>query len=196
VVTPVVDFALTLRGVDPDRIALLGMSMGGYLAPRAAAFEPRIAACIAFDGVFNLAAALAASMQGAIPGLAHDPAQSVVAVDHLIAHRTELPTGQRWLISNALWAFGVDTAQELLGEIVKYDLSQIAKRIACPTLVCDAENDQFLAGQPVVLYEALTCPKTFLAFTAAEGAGEHCQEGALTLFHQRMFDWLDDTLRG
>ncbi|MBV8294459.1 MAG: alpha/beta fold hydrolase, partial [Mycobacterium sp.] len=42
VVTPVVDFATNLRGVDPDRIALLGMSMGGYLAPRAAAFEHRI----------------------------------------------------------------------------------------------------------------------------------------------------------
>lgn len=37
VVTPVVDVALTLPGVDPERIALLGMSMGGYLAPRAAA---------------------------------------------------------------------------------------------------------------------------------------------------------------
>ena len=46
-----------------------------------------------------------------------------------------------------------------------------------------------------MLYEALHCPKTFAAFTAAEGAGEHCSEGALTLFHQRMFDWLDDTLR-
>jgi hypothetical protein len=45
-----------------------------------------------------------------------------------------------------------------------------------------------------MLYEALHCPKTLLTFTAAEGAGEHCHVGALTLFHQRMFDWLDDTL--
>ena len=43
-------------------------------------------------------------------------------------------------------------------------------------------------------YDALHCPKTLLAFTAAEGAEEHCHVGALTLFHQRMFDWLDDTL--
>jgi hypothetical protein len=45
-----------------------------------------------------------------------------------------------------------------------------------------------------MLYEALDCPKTFVTFTAAEGAEEHCHVGALTLFHQRMFDWLDDTL--
>ncbi len=50
VVTPVVDFAVGLKEVDPGRIALFGMSMGGYLAPRAAAYEPRIRACIAAAG--------------------------------------------------------------------------------------------------------------------------------------------------
>ena len=90
---------------------------------------------------------------------------------------------------------GISTAHELLDEAAKYDLTHVADQITCPTLVCDAENDQFLQGQPSLLYDALHCPKTFTAFTAAEGAGEHCQEGALTLFHQRLFDWLDDTLR-
>ena len=90
---------------------------------------------------------------------------------------------------------GVATGQEFIDEFSKYDLTHVADQITCPTLVCDAENDQFFKGQPRMLYEALHCPKTFAAFTAAEGAREHCHEGALTLFHQRMFDWLDDTLR-
>ncbi|MET0453803.1 MAG: alpha/beta fold hydrolase [Mycobacterium sp.] len=177
VVTPVVDVAVDLPGVDPERIALLGMSMGGYLAPRAAAFEHRIAACIAYDGVFTMADALP------------DPLD-----DELIARRAEASTSLRWVLSNALWTLGVTTAQQLIDEFRKYDLTAVVDRIACPTLVCEAENDQFFQGQPARLYEALQCPKTFLAFTAAEGAGEHCHEGALTLFHQRMFDWLDDTL--
>ena len=37
VITPVVDYALTRPDVDPARIALIGLSLGGYLAPRAAA---------------------------------------------------------------------------------------------------------------------------------------------------------------
>jgi dienelactone hydrolase len=190
VVTPVVDFALNLRGVDPERIALLGMSMGGYLAPRAAAIEHRIAACIAYDGILNFAAALPGPQE---PEL--DSTQRVAALDDLIAHRAHAPTSLRWAVSNALWTMGVATGQEFIDEFSKYDLTHVADQITCPTLVCDAENDQFLKGQPRMLYEALHCPKTFAAFTAAEGAGEHCHEGALTLFHQRMFDWLDDTLR-
>ena len=57
VVTPVVDFVLKLPGVDPKRVALMGMSLGGLLAPRAAAFEKRIAALIANDGLYDYAAA-------------------------------------------------------------------------------------------------------------------------------------------
>ncbi len=67
----------------------------------------------------------------------------------------------------------------------------VAERISCPTLVCAAENDQFFRGQPERLYEALRCPKKLIFFTEEEGAGEHCHVGALTLFHQRAFDWLD-----
>jgi pimeloyl-ACP methyl ester carboxylesterase len=187
VVTPVVDFALNLLGVDPERIALLGMSMGGYLAPRAAAFEHRISACIAYDGVFNMAATL--------PEPQLDTAQRVAALDDLITHRNEAPTPLRWAMSNGIFTWGVATAQGLLDELSKYDLTHVADQITCPTLVCEAQNDQFFQGQPPMLYDALHCPKTFLTFTAAEGAAEHCHEGALTLFHQRMFDWLDDTLK-
>jgi len=189
VVTPVVDFAISLRGVDPERIALLGMSMGGYLAPRAAAFEHRIAACVAYDGVLSMAAAILG------PQAPHgDPNQLVAAMDNLIAHRAEAPSSLRWGISNALWVFRGATTQELIDEISKYDLTEVADQITCPTLVCEAENDHFFSGQPQMLYEALRCPRTLLAFTAAEGAEEHCHVGALTLFHQRMFDWLDATL--
>ncbi|BBX64644.1 hypothetical dipeptidyl aminopeptidase/ acylaminoacyl-peptidase related protein [Mycobacterium saskatchewanense] len=178
VVSPVLDVAVTLPGVDTERIALLGMSMGGYLAPRAAAFDTRIAACIAYDGVFNFAAAL----------------PPVSAIDEVIASPEKAPTQLRWAVLNGLWALGAATGRELADAFAKYDLSPVVDGITCPTLVCEAEEDQFFKGQPQLLYDALRCPKTLVKFTAAEGAEQHCHEGALTLFHQRMFDWLDETL--
>jgi dipeptidyl aminopeptidase/acylaminoacyl peptidase len=39
--------------IDPERVALMGISMGGYLAARAVAFEPRISACVLYNGVYD-----------------------------------------------------------------------------------------------------------------------------------------------
>jgi hypothetical protein len=41
--------------------------------------------------------------------------------------------------------------------------------LLCPTLVCEAEDDQFFLGQPAMLFDALRCPQTLSTFTAAEG---------------------------
>ena len=70
----------------------------------------------------------------------------------------------------------------------------IAEQIQCPTLVCDAEKDLFFNGQAQQLYDHLTCRKTLMKFTDAEGAGAHCEVGASRLAFARMYDWLDETL--
>lgn len=46
VISPVIDYAITLPEIDEHRIVLIGTSFGGYLAARAAAFEHRIAALV------------------------------------------------------------------------------------------------------------------------------------------------------
>ena len=182
VVTPVVDFALGLAEVDADRLALVGTSLGGYLAARAAAFEHRIAACVLHDGVFDFHAPFAAIGDSAeqLPG----------GLDGLMTQNTQA----RWGIRNGLWTFGVSGPEELLKAIESYTMAGIADRVSCPTLVLEAENDQFFAGQPQQIFDALTCPKELIVFRENEGGGEHCHEGATALFHQRTFDWLDGVL--
>jgi hypothetical protein len=66
-------------------------------------------------------------------------------------------------------------------------------RISCPNFVCSAEDDD-LSADAGKLYDALTCPKRYYRFPSAEGAGEHCESGARTLFHQFAFDWLGQVL--
>ncbi len=53
----VIDYIETRGDLDASRIGMWGVSLGGYYAPRATAFEKRIKACIALGGPFDWAAA-------------------------------------------------------------------------------------------------------------------------------------------
>ena len=76
-----------------------------------------------------------------------------------------------------------------------YRLDGYAQMIRCPTLVTHAEGDDIGASAPQ-LFDALTvADKTLIRFTAAEGADDHCETGARTLFDTRAFGWLDQRLR-
>jgi dienelactone hydrolase len=197
VVTPVVDFALRQRGVDPQRIALMGASMGGELAPRAAAFEHRLAALIANDGLYDYAATyLAAVPEAQRPAfLAMIQAESAPQLDHILqSMMAASPTG-RWSFTHGMYAFGAPTPRAYLKAALAYNLRDgVAEKIRCPTLVCDAEDDLFFKGQPQQLHDHLTCRKTLMTFTKAEGAGAHCEVGAARLAFARIYDWLDETL--
>jgi len=56
-VKAVIDFIGTRRDLDSARVGMWGVSLGGYYAPRAAAFDKRIKACIALGGPFDWGAA-------------------------------------------------------------------------------------------------------------------------------------------
>jgi alpha-beta hydrolase superfamily lysophospholipase len=101
----------------------------------------------------------------------------------------------RWAFTQGMYSMGVKTPREYLAAAQAYHLRDgIAEKIKCPTLVCDAEKDLFFKGQAQQLYDHLTCPKTMLKFTDAEGAGAHCEVGASRLAYARIYDWLDETL--
>ncbi|GAA1249107.1 alpha/beta fold hydrolase [Kitasatospora nipponensis] len=197
VVTPVVDFAQTLPDVDNDRIALLGISMGGILAPRAAAFEHRLAALVAVDGLYDLGQTSVRN----IPGSRQEAerllrAPSAPDLDAALEAIMAKDPIARWAINHGMYVMGVDTPRAFNASYLDYTLAGgIAEQIRCPTLVCDAEQDMFFNGQPEQLYDHLTCPKTLMLFTAEEGAGAHCHPGAMRLTQARIYDWLDDTLK-
>ncbi|MEU6973642.1 hypothetical protein AB0A71_39165 [Kitasatospora aureofaciens] len=88
-------------------------------------------------------------------------------------------TTMRWAVRNGCWTFGVPDLEALVQATKPYTMACIADRITCPTLVLEAENDQFFAGQPQRVFDDLTCRKELVTFREGEGAGEHCHEGAL-----------------
>jgi alpha-beta hydrolase superfamily lysophospholipase len=197
VVTPVVDFTLQQPGVDPRKLVLYGASLGGELAPRAAAFEHRFAALIANDGVYDFAAPALAAVPPLMMGvfLRMVKSDNAPPIDHGLANAMKTSPTARWAITHGMWATGAATPREYLARSLDYNLKNgVAEMIRCPTLVCDAQDDLFFKGQPQQLYDHLKCPKTMLRFTSAEGAGFHCEVGASRLAFARMFDWLDEAL--
>ncbi|HLG84105.1 MAG TPA: alpha/beta fold hydrolase [Bradyrhizobium sp.] len=197
VITPVVDFALEQPSVDPKRIALMGISMGGVLAPRAAAFEKRLAALIANDGVYDFSAAFRSTMPADKwePFVEAVKADAAPQIDQLLEGLAKKSPTVRWSQAHGMWSTGAASPRAFMAKALDYHLRDgIAERISCPTLVCEAEDDLFFKGQPQALYDHLTCRKTLVRFTNAEGAGAHCQVGASRLAFARMFDWLDETL--
>jgi pimeloyl-ACP methyl ester carboxylesterase len=194
VVTPVVDYALTRPEIDPDAMVLVGWSFGGFLAPRAAAFEHRLAALIADPGQGDQRdqivrmLPLDAAAKAAFPDI--DPH----LLDGMDAH-VEADPMLRWkLVQRGEWVHGVDTLFDMLKALSQFEVLAVAPQISCPVLLTSSEGDPSAAGGADLLAALTVERKERLLFTAAEGAGGHCEAFARTLYHQRTLDWLDETL--
>lgn len=98
-------------------------------------------------------------------------------------------------ISHGMYVSHAKTPAEYLLKTENYYLKGIAEKIKCPTLVIDTENENFFPGQAKALYDELECRKDFMLFTKEEGAEEHCQVGAKLIASQRIFNWIEDTIK-
>jgi dienelactone hydrolase len=192
VITPIVDFLSQRPEVDPDRIALYGISQAGYWVPRALTHEHRIAAAVADPGVVDVSTSW----------VQHLPKEMVTMLEQ--GDRT---TFDQWMqfgqstpqeAQEFAWRakpYGITDPFDLFVAVGTYrlDPDEIGT-ISTPLLVTDPEGEQFWPGQSKRLYDALPGTKQLVSFTAAEGADRHCEPMGRSLLEQRVFDWLDETL--
>ena len=202
VIRPVVDYAVSRPDVDEDRIALWGVSLGGYLAPRGAAFEPRIAALVADGGTYDVGQTLLANLQNSGEAnltevelqewLQVDPVEFNSAMRTAMAH----DTGIRWLNENGMFVFDAGSPAQFWAKWMEFSLVGIAEEIRCPTLVCAGATDHLDPDgvQATALYDHLTCERELMVFSDDYGAGSHCQFGAFGQSFAAKFDWLDDRM--
>jgi hypothetical protein len=189
VITPMVDFLLARDDVDPERIALSGISQGGYWILRALAFERRIAAGIADPGVMDVSTAFLRQLPPEMLGLldsGEKEAFNAAMEEGIRQMGPQIRQNMEWRMK----PYRVKNYYDLFQTVREYNLREVIGRISCPVFIADPEDEQFWPGQPREVYEALNCPKTIVRFTAEEGANWHCQPKARGLYDQRMFDWL------
>ncbi len=194
VLTPVVDLLVGRADVDSERIAVIGVSQGGFWVPRALAFEHRLAAGVADTGAVDITRAWLQAIPPAMRELldagekdtfdaqmraAEKESPAVTAVLEFRGHPYGVTSGSRY---------------DLFKAVENFKLGDEIKDISTPLLITDPDDEQFFTGQPQELYERLPGEKQLVRFTAAEGANRHCEPMATGLRDARIFDWLQSHL--
>jgi len=173
--TAALEYLLTRKDVDPQRIAIMGYSFGGYYSSRIAAFEKRYAACIALSALHWDLAAWQAKIKDANKNAPKSVAQSNFQ--------------WRWVAGAADEDEGIEIAR-------KFSLKDVAQHISCPFLVTHAGNDRVVPVENAQkLYDAVGSKrKTIKIFTTEEGGAEHAHVDNRAVGVQFAADWLEDNL--
>ncbi|MDN5962948.1 MAG: alpha/beta hydrolase [Actinomyces sp.] len=181
-----------------DSCAALGMSFGGYLVMRAAAFEPRIERVVAMDVMYRLLDALTAPLPspvGAAVGasLRHCPDALVDAVVSRAAHGN---LDLSWKLRQASDLTGLDTPHEVLRMLSRFSMEGLFPLIRQDCLLLAGEDDQYVPFRRLQDVErglVNAASVSTYPFTRAEnpGAAQHCQAGDMPLAFGVIREWLE-----
>ena len=170
------EYLATRREIDPDRIGVMAISLGGYYAPRAASLEPRYACCIAWGAQWDYYETWRKRFElldtGKLPSLSVPP-------EHL------------------MWIFGVKSRDEAMKKLEGFRLDGIVQKMKCPFLLVHGAGDEQI---PLAIAEKCFAAvgskeKTLKVFQREEGGFHHCQVDNITIGTNYMWDWAADVLK-
>ena len=177
-------------------VSLIGLSMGGYFAIRAAAFEPRVQRVIAYDVFFDSFECNLRQMQTSIRLrlliLLRLKLDALVnALVHRAARRS-MVIG--WGLHHAMHVTGTTTPAAYLHAIQRYTTAEISSRVTQDVLLLAGSEYHFVPVQQ--FYKQIAALKnarslTARLFTRAESAQSHCQAGNYGLAFQVITAWFD-----
>lgn len=170
-----VDWLEAQPDVDPQRIGMTGISLGGHFAPRAVAYEPRFAS-------------------GAVWGANHNWRE---VQDKRMQREGENPVPHYW--AHVMWAFGAADMDEFLAKSADMNLNGHMDRITVPFLVTHGAQDrQISVNYADDLYDQLVnAPRREkVIFTAREGGVEHVGADNMAYGRDLLADWFAETIGG
>ena len=168
-----VDWLEARPDVDPKRIGMTGISLGGHFAPRAVAYEPRFAS-------------------GACWGANHNWRE---VQDQRMRAEGENPVPHYW--AHVMWAFGASDMDDFLAKSEAMNLNGHMDTVRVPFLVTHGANDrQINVRYAHDCYEQLVnSPRRELKiFTAREGGVEHVGADNMSYGRDYIADWFAETL--
>ena len=171
----VVDYLETRADIDPKRIGMMGVSLGGYYTPRAVAFEPRFAL-------------------GAVWGANHNWGEMQ---KRRLKREGENPVPHYW--EHVRWVWGAKDMDEFMAKAEGIHLNGILDRVKVPFLVTHGEQDrQIPLEYAYQTYDQLVnSPKRELKiFTNREGGVHHVSLDNMSNAGAYIADWIAENLGG
>ncbi len=181
-----------------DDVTLIGISLGGYLAPRAAAFEPRIKRVVAFDIIGDFLGSFLKAMNPKVRVMF----KLLMALkarglfNRMLQKASRKPDvwGQffAWWMLQTYYMWGVKTPFEAFERMKNYNALAISPLIKQDVLLLAGENDiytPYFDAQVKALTNARSVEGRI--FTREEHAAEHCQIGNCKLALEYILNWMD-----
>jgi alpha-beta hydrolase superfamily lysophospholipase len=167
----IVDYLQARPDLDPDRIGLLGISLGGYYAPRGAAFEKRITACVAWGAIWDYGLRWRQRWQT----------------------RSKTTSVPFWQLP---WVMGTDTMEAALERVEQWTLVEAMPHLTQPLLIVHGEHDGAIpvADAEAAFAAAASKDKTLRIFTVKEGGSEHVNADDPDPARQMIVDWFAQRL--
>ncbi|RAH42532.1 hydrolase psoB [Aspergillus brunneoviolaceus CBS 621.78] len=183
--------------IDLERVAVVGASLGGYFALRAAA-DPRVRACVSCDACYDLFDVTRSRMpgwfiNGWLGGRLSDGFFNWV-VNRLAGWSFQL----RWEFGHSMWVYGVETPAEVMRCMQQYHARGFLQKVKCSTFVTGAADTFYFTPKQNTepIFEALghlpPQKRRLWVGKGVEGGGLQAKIGAWAVFHQKMFAWLDE----
>ncbi|WP_411733436.1 alpha/beta hydrolase family protein [Paeniglutamicibacter sp.] len=168
-----VDYLEGRDDVDAKRVGMMGWSLGGYFAPRAAAFEKRFSLCVAWGANYNWG-----ELQ-----------------KRRLNREGDRPVPHYW--DHVLWVWGYENVDEFMEFAPKMTLEGVVERITVPFLVTHGQNDrQIPLEYAQAQYDhAVNSPKRELKiFTPREGGVEHVSADNQPVATNFISDWVSENI--
>lgn len=181
-----------------DDVTIIGASLGGMLAPRAAAFEKRIKRVIAWSIFPNFRDVILAasspeeerSMKLAKWLIDHNFKWLINAVFNKRAKKDEMI---RWGLEHGKYAYEADSAFEYAKKMDRFQMMNIADKITQDILIVGANKDHFIpytmVGKEINALKNVRS-LTFRLFTDKEDACNHCNCGNVKLTFDTFMNWI------
>jgi dienelactone hydrolase len=172
--TAALDYLETREDLAHDRIGLMGWSLGGYYAPRAACYEKRFKLCVAWGANHNWG-----ELQR-----------------RRLANEGDRPVPHYW--DHVMWVWGKKTLDDFMAAMPRVTLNGHMQNMTMPFLVVHGANDRQIPSEYAhqSYNQAVSSPDRELKFfTDREGGVEHVSADNIEPVRSYIADWIADRFR-